>query len=118
MSGGQKQRIAIVRALIRKPQIFLLDEATCALESKSEESTQESIDKVVMGRTTIIITHHLSTIKNANTIAVVENGQVKEIGSHDELTQVENSLYKSLVCLQQMRTEKPILSIKKERGQH
>ncbi|PON52778.1 ABC transporter [Trema orientale] len=106
LSGGQKQRIAIARALVRKPRILLLDEATSALDDESEEAILDSMDKVGMGRTTIIITHHFSTIKNANTIAVVENGHVKEIGSHNELIQEENSLYKSLVCLQRMEKEK------------
>ncbi|PON64635.1 ABC transporter [Parasponia andersonii] len=105
LSRGQKQRIAIARAIMRKPRILLLDEATSALDSESERVVQEAIDKVAVSRTTIIIAHRLSTIKYSNTIAVVENGQVKEIGSHNELIQEENGLYKSLVCLQQMEKE-------------
>ncbi|KAK3158165.1 hypothetical protein QOZ80_2AG0133700 [Eleusine coracana subsp. coracana] len=101
MSGGQKQRIAIARAILKSPKILLLDEATSALDSNSEHVVQEALDLASMDRTTIIIAHRLSTIRNADTIAVMQSGEVKELGSHAELIAEENSLYSSLVCLQQ-----------------
>lgn len=101
MSGGQKQRIAIARAMIKSPRILLLDEATSALDSESERVVQEALDKAAVGRTTIIIAHRLSTVRNADLIAVLQNGNVKEIGSHDDLSKDQNSVYTTLLRLQQ-----------------
>lgn len=101
MSGGQKQRIAIARAIIKSPKILLLDEATSALDSESERVVQEALDKAAVGRTTIVIAHRLSTIRNADLIAVVQKGQVSEIGSHDDLIEDKHGLYTSLIHLQQ-----------------
>ncbi|KAF7106310.1 hypothetical protein CFC21_107049 [Triticum aestivum] len=103
MSGGQKQRIAIARAILKSPKILLLDEATSALDTESERVVQEALDLASLGRTTIVVAHRLSTIRNADMIAVMQYGEVKELGSHNELIADENGLYSSLVRLQQTR---------------
>ncbi|CAN6230657.1 unnamed protein product [Urochloa humidicola] len=103
MSGGEKQRIAIARAIVKSPKILLLDEATSALDSNSERVVQEALELASTGRTTIVIAHRLSTIRKADMIAVMQSGEVKELGSHDELIANENGLYSSLVHLQQTK---------------
>ncbi|KAK9012540.1 hypothetical protein V6N11_040585 [Hibiscus sabdariffa] len=105
MSGGQKQRIAIARAIIKAPKILLLDEATSALDSESERIVQDALDKASIGRTTVIVAHRLSTIRHADLIAVVQDGQVIEIGSHNELMINEKGFYHILVQLQLQQTE-------------
>lgn len=107
MSGGQKQRIAIARAIIKRPRILLLDEATSALDSESERIVQEALDKAAVGRTTIIIAHRLSTVRNADLIAVLQNGQVMEMGPHNDLIQNPTGLYTSLVHLQHKSPPEP-----------
>ncbi|XP_064994524.1 ABC transporter B family member 9-like [Musa acuminata AAA Group] len=104
LSGGQKQRIAIARAVLRDPRVLLLDEATSALDAESERVVQEALDRVMVGRTAVIVAHRLSTIRGAETIAVVKNGVVAERGRHDTLMGIQNGIYASLVALQTSST--------------
>ena len=96
LSGGQRQRIAIARALLRDSQVLLLDEPTTNLDNQSEKSIQEAMDNLLKDRTTIVIAHDLSTVKDANQIVVIDSGEIKGIGSHDELLKT-NEIYKLLV---------------------
>lgn len=104
LSGGQKQRIAIARALIQNPAIMILDEATSALDTESEKLVQEALDKLMVGRTTFVIAHRLSTIISADKIVVMEKGEVKEIGKHEELL-AKNGLYAKLYNIQYNKSE-------------
>ena len=100
LSGGQRQRIAIARAILRDPAILILDEATSALDSESEVAVQDALNKLMKGRTSVVIAHRLSTIKNANSIVVMNNGEIAEQGTHEELVNIENGVYKKLSQLQ------------------
>ncbi|XP_010474666.1 PREDICTED: ABC transporter B family member 11-like [Camelina sativa] len=99
LSGGQKQRVAIARAIVREPKILLLDEATSALDAESERVVQDALDRVMVNRTTVVVAHRLSTIKNADVIAVVKNGVIAEKGTHETLIKIDGGVYASLVQL-------------------
>lgn len=99
LSGGQKQRISIARAVLRNSPVLILDEATASVDTQTEKLIQEAIDKLVKNRTTIIIAHRLSTVRNADKIAVLEDGMIKEIGKHDELIE-KGGLYAHLCEIQ------------------
>ncbi|WP_330385916.1 ABC transporter ATP-binding protein [[Clostridium] fimetarium] len=97
LSGGQRQRIAIARALIRNPKVIVLDEATSALDSISEKLIQEALGNLTKGRTTFIVAHRLSTIRDANKIAVIDGGKCIEYGTFDELMELKGEFYKMKV---------------------
>jgi subfamily B ATP-binding cassette protein MsbA len=105
LSGGQRQRIAIARALLRDPRILLLDEATSALDSVSEAVVQDALNKLMYGRTTLLVAHRLSTVRRADRIVVLSRGRIIEQGSHAELMEIPDGEYARLVKLQGLRKE-------------
>lgn len=110
LSGGQKQRIAIarflivednsIRAILKDAKILILDEATSALDSESEGLVQEALQRLMKGKTTLLIAHRLSTVRNADVIMVMKHGRLMEIGSHDELLKKKDGVYSNLVAKQ------------------
>lgn len=105
LSGGQRQRIAIARMMLKNPSILLLDEATSALDSESESVVQKALEELMQGRTSIVIAHRLSTIRNADQILVVQGGEVVESGSHAQLMEESDGVYKEYVSMQKMGQE-------------
>ncbi|CAM8985498.1 unnamed protein product [Rhodiola kirilowii] len=102
LSGGQKQRIAIARAILKDPKILLLDESTSALDAESERIVQAALDKIMINRTTLIVAHRLITVRNADMIAVIQDGKIVEKGSHSELLRNSSGLYTHTIQVQQV----------------
>jgi len=104
LSGGQKQRISIARALMKKPRILIMDDSFSAVDTKTEESILKNIEEFRQNQTIIIITHRISTIKGADKIILIDDGEIKAIGTHDELF-ATNKMYQDIVIRQQLETE-------------
>jgi ABC transporter fused permease/ATP-binding protein len=100
LSGGQRQRVAIARAVLKNPRILILDEATSALDSESERLVQDALDKLMTGRTSLVIAHRLATVRKADKILVMDGGRIVESGSHQELLEIEDGVYRNLSELQ------------------
>lgn len=107
LSGGQKQRVAIARAFLKDAPIIILDEATSALDNKAEAVVQKAIDNLMQDKTVFVIAHRLSTIQNANKIVVINQGEIAESGTHEELLTIENGAYKTLYEMQFKKQETP-----------
>jgi subfamily B ATP-binding cassette protein MsbA len=100
LSGGERQRISLARAILKNPPILILDEATSALDTESEILVQEAIENLMLGRTSIVIAHRLSTVQHADRIVVIEAGRIVEVGKHEELLRNPSGLYRKLYELQ------------------
>ena len=102
LSGGQRQRVAIARAFLKDAPVLILDEATSALDARSEAAVQSALERLMSGRTTLVIAHRLATVQSADAIAVMEKGVVVEFGSHAELSVREGGVYNALVNSQRL----------------
>jgi len=100
LSGGQRQRVAIARAVLKDPKILILDEATSSLDSESESLVQDALEKLMKGRTSIVIAHRLATVRKADRILVIDHGRLVEQGTHDELMKIQSGIYRNLSQLQ------------------
>ena len=100
LSGGERQRVSIARAILRDPKILILDEATAAMDTKTEKLIQNALTTLTKGKTTIMIAHRLSTLRDADKLIVIERGKVAEEGTHKELLAKEDGVYKKLYTLQ------------------
>jgi ABC-type multidrug transport system fused ATPase/permease subunit len=116
LSGGERQRLAIARALLKDPPILILDEATSSLDSESEREVQQALDRLIIGRTTLVIAHRLSTVRNADRIIAMEAGCIREIGTHTELLAADG-LYRRLYEMQFARKEEGPADADETRGQ-
>jgi len=105
LSGGQRQRVAIARAMIKNAPVIILDEATSALDNESEAIVQLALDNLIQDKTVLLIAHRFTTIKNADRIAVINEGELVELGTHEELMQIENGEYKHLYEMQFSKNE-------------
>ena len=110
LSGGEKQRLSIARAVLKNPSILVFDEATAAVDSETENLIQEAIERLISGRTTLMIAHRLSTLRKANKIIVVDQGKIIECGSHEELMAL-NGKYRRLIEIQAMGNHEPGLTV-------
>ncbi len=108
LSGGQKQRLSIARAVLKDAPILILDEATSSVDTETELLIQQALERLMVGKTTLIIAHRLSTVRNADLIVVLEGRQIKEMGTHSQLL-VQNGLYQRLYNVQQRVEKDPIL---------
>jgi ATP-binding cassette subfamily B protein len=100
LSGGEKQRISIARAILNNPRLMILDEATSAVDTETEQLIQEALDRVMKDRTVFAIAHRLSTLRNATQLIVLDKGEIAEVGTHDELMAKEEGIYRKLVKIQ------------------
>ena len=100
LSGGQRQRVAIARAMLKDAPIVILDEATSALDNESEAIVQKALDNLIQNKTVFVIAHRLSTIKNADRIAVINEGELAELGTHDDLMNINDGIYRKLYEMQ------------------